>query len=250
MSGLRSDRKALLAGAAALLPMVALSAHSAAAREAPATATFAPPQSSLLLTRELRRPLADGKEVVTRRSYEITIARDGDGYRVDGTLVDVEVDAPPALHALAALERARLDVGLFPIRLDREGQIVTSNTLRTDAMVSTASERVAVRLSKAALSASDRQEAVAFVNQLRSGGGALTLWPRDLFHPVEGSRSETSRIALPGGSEGSVTITTQARARDGDGLLQSVERTVTTRLGESERITREVWMLNGSSARR
>ena len=104
MSGRNMDRKALLAGAAALLPMVALSSHSTSAREATATATFAPPQSSLVLTRELRRPLADGKEVVTRRSYEIAIVHDGDGYRVDGRLIDVEVDAPPALRALSTLE--------------------------------------------------------------------------------------------------------------------------------------------------
>lgn len=243
MSGRNKDRKALLAGAAALLPMVALSSHSAAARES--AVTFAPPQSSLVLTRELRRPLADGKEVVTRRSYEIAIVRDGDGYRVDGRLIDVEVDAPPALRALAALERARPDEGLFPIRLDRNGQIVTAGSLHDDAAVGAASERVALRLSKASLSADDRQVAESFVSQLRSGGKstALTLWPRDLFHPMEGSRSETSRVDLPGGADGSVTIATRARARAADGLLESVERTVTTRLGDSERITRETWLL-------
>lgn len=250
MSGQRKDRKALLAGAAALLPMVALSSHSATAREASAAASFAPPQSSLVLTRELRRPLADGKEVVTRRSYEIAIVRDDDGYRVDGRLIDVEVDAPPALRGLAALEKARPDDGLFPIQLDRNGQIVTRSRLNDDAAVGAASERVALRLSKTALSADDREVAEAFVSQLKSGGGsaALTLWPRDLFHPVEGRRSETSRVALPGGTEGSVTIATTARAADG--LLESVERTVTTRLGESERITRETWMLNSNRAQR
>ena len=49
---------------------------------------FNPPPSPMLLTRELRRSLSDGKEVISRRSYAVRFTPEaGGGYRVDGRLV-------------------------------------------------------------------------------------------------------------------------------------------------------------------
>lgn len=86
------------------------------------SSTFSPPGEPLLVTRTVIRTLHDGKEIVARRSYLVTIEKDGDAYSVIGKLVASEITAPPALHALAELERARPDTGTFPIQLDRSGQ--------------------------------------------------------------------------------------------------------------------------------
>src|SRR5436309_1976086 len=83
-------------------PLVAASAATAAA-----SGGFSAPSGTLVLTRTLRRPLPGGAEIVSTRSYEIRIVADGDGFRVDGSLLSSEVTAPPSLAALAALERNR-----------------------------------------------------------------------------------------------------------------------------------------------
>lgn len=234
--------RALLAGAAAMLPLALLSSQAVGAE--PAKRGFAPPRTSFILTRELRRPLPDGKEVVTRRSYEISILPDGTGYRVEGTLVGTEVEAPPALRALAEIERRRQDAGLFPMQLDAQGQIVAVDTVPDRTAAGQATETVGVWLAKAGLSGPDREVAQSFLNQLKGGlAGGRTLWPRDLFHPAAGERSETSDFQLPDGDKGSVTVATAASARPDNGLLDRVERTVVTRMGDSERTTREIWQL-------
>ena len=234
--------RALVAGAVALLPLALLSSQAAGAE--PAKRGFAPPRTSFILTRELRRPLPDGKEVVTRRSYEISILPEGTGYRVEGTLVSTEVEAPPALRALAEIERNRQDTGLFPMHLDAQGQIVAVGTVPDRAAAGHATETVGIWLSKAGLAGPDRAVAQAFLNQLKSGlAGGRTLWPRDLFHPAAGERSETTDFQLPDGDKGSVTVATAASAQRDNGLLDRVERTVITRMGEIARTTREVWQL-------
>ena len=237
----------LLAGVAAVLPVAALHAGD----PSPAVRQFAPPQSSLVLTRELRRALSDGKEVVTRRSYEITISPEGDGYRVDGRLIGTEVDVPPALQALAAIERARPDTGLFPFRLDRQGQIVTQSAARDPQAAGAAGQTVGVWLSRSGLSMEERGLAEGFLRQLKSGQAASgAAWPADLFHPHPGERSESREFDLPGGDRGSVVVATRAMARSSDGLLDTVERTVTTRMGADERTTREIWRLGAERGQR
>lgn len=66
-------RSALLVGAATMLPV------SQPAVAASDTASFVAPESPVVLTRELRRSLVDGKEVVSRRRYELRFVREGNG---------------------------------------------------------------------------------------------------------------------------------------------------------------------------
>jgi hypothetical protein len=106
------------------LIMASVAAAPAAMAE---TAAFSPPEGPVTLTRTVRRALPDGKEVVATRSYELRITRDdkgpNGGYRVEGRLLSADVQAPPSLEALAAIERKRSDDGLFPFRLDARGLI-------------------------------------------------------------------------------------------------------------------------------
>ena len=101
-------RAVWLAGAAAIMPVGAAGAAEPPA-QAEQPAAFVPPDAPMVLTRSLRRSLPGGAEIRTSRSYSIRFVREADGYRVEGALIDVAVDAPPALAALATLERARGD---------------------------------------------------------------------------------------------------------------------------------------------
>lgn len=242
MSRSRHKHALLLAGAAAILPFIVLNAAATGAGLA-ASPAFAPPSSRMLLTRTLNSPLADGKEVVTRRTYEIVITPDGDGFRVDGTLVDCRVDAPPALAMLAEIERKRPDIGLFPMRLDARGMIVGGNTLPSTHAVERAGHAVEQAFAQSPRP-EDAQEAGTFVRQVQDQH-AITRWPSDLFRPAPGHRMNQQTLALPDGQDGKVIV--EIATLPGSSRYATVERTVTTELGRTKRITREQWTLADAS---
>jgi hypothetical protein len=228
-----------LAGTAVLLVVAAQA--GAAAPERVATGAFSPPLSNLLLTRRLERPLADGNVIVTERTYEVQMFREGDGFRVEGRLIEARVEAPPSLAALAEIERRRSDAGLFPVRLDARGLIVTGSPPRADGSLDRASAVASAKVGSS-LEGDERRTAEAFIAQLR-GRPAHVQWPADVFHPAIGRRHEERSIAVPGGAEGLVTIEIEGRSGGTDGLIAGIERVVTTHLGADRRVTREVWRL-------
>ena len=232
-----SAKLVLLAGAAALLPSVAVpvAAQSPAAPSQP----FAPPESPQVLTRTVWRTLADGKQIMIRRRYAVQFSRQGEGFLLEGKLLDAAVEAPPLLAGLAELERNRGDEGLFPLQLDAEGRIrggapplKVASGLRDNAR-----ERAQGMLATTPLASQQQLEAGAFLNQL-SAQGAPTAWPADLFNPASGERNERRRIALPGGQEGEVRVSVKVI-----GSPRAVERTVTTVLAGTARTSREQWTL-------
>ncbi len=223
-------------------------AAMAAAVPAHASATaYSPPASELLLTRTLQRPLADGKQVVTRRSYEVRIVRDGGGYRVDGILVDCQVDVPPSLHMLAEIERNRRDDGLFPIRLDADGMIIDKMQDASAQAIETATSVGAEQIGVSPLSRADKQQAMGFLSQLQSQSGR-TSWPADTFHPRSGVRTDQRELVLPGGAGGFVTITIESGRGMALGELSSLRREVTTDIGGDKRTTLEEWTLRRLAA--
>lgn len=247
MIGTRQSRlRPLLLGAAALLPAIAVRAPATAQDRPGETGAqrFAPPLGPMLLTRTLRKPLGDGHEVVTRRSYEIRFVPEAGGFRVEGRPVGVEVDAPPDLAMFAQLERARTDTGLFPMRLDATGQFIPEAAAQVRPGPAAASGGALAHgmIAKAGLSEGDAAQARAFVDLIRSQP-ARTEWPQDLFRPASGRRIERREVPLPDGMKGSVTIQIDARTGAGDTLLASLDRTVTTDLGGSVRLTYESWTL-------
>jgi hypothetical protein len=230
-----------LGGAAAML-MPAVLAGPALASAEPA-AVFAPPQAPLLLTRTLQRPLPDGKAVVTRRAYAVRIVRDGAGYRVEGNLAETRVEAPPALAALAEIERHRNDTGLFPILLDANGMIVGGGSVQSDGSFDRAAIVAAQAIGGSGLPGLDMLQAQSFVQQLRTRA-ARSIWPADIFHPIPGKRSETRAIAMPDGGEGHVTIAIETKGAGSGGQLALLGRVVTTDLAGDTRTTREEWQLS------
>ena len=209
---------------------------------------FNPPHEEMLLTRTLKRPLSGGYEILTRRSYEILIAADGDGFRVDGKLIDVEVEAPPSLKALAAIERSRPDEGMFPMMLDSHGRLLSRETQQPVA-VRKASDAAHKHVAAAGISGTEKQQANAFVSQLEKRA-EITRWPDDLFAPAAGHHLQEKTIPLPGGGWGRVSITTDARPDHRSGLLDFFSRTVTTELEGSTRISQETWTLSRKSQHR
>jgi hypothetical protein len=220
--------------------------HAPVAGQSPFS-NFSPPASSLVLTRTIVRPLPDGKTITTRRDYEVRITRAGDGFRVDGALIDVAVDAPPSLLALAEIERRRPDTGLFPILLDASGMIAAPSGPQQSGLVSQAASLLTERIGSSGLPALDMLQAQAFVARLRAGT-ARSQWPDDVFHPAPGKRSEARKLALPGGGEGQVLIEIAGERAGPEGQIASVDRTVTTELAGDRRVTLERWRISRAIA--
>lgn len=235
------SRAVWLAGVAALMPLIAgpLQAAPAAAR---ATTPFAAPDTEMLLTRTVRRPLPGGAEVLARRSYAIRFTREGAGYRIDGRLAQVEVDAPPPLRALAALERQRRDEGMFPMWLDAEGRLLTGSGPRRAEQVGQAIDAAATAPALDTIGTLDKLQAQAFIRQLGENP-VRSPWPEELFRPVPGNRRETRMIPLVNGGRGRVVTDIAARATVETGLLVSFDRTVTSDLEGDTRATYESWTL-------
>jgi hypothetical protein len=220
-----------------------LAAAVAATPPVPAEApAFIPPGGPVTLTRTVRRSLPDGKEVIATRSYEVRVERDGGGYRVEGRLLSAEVDAPPSLEALAAIERKRSDDGVFPFRLDAQGLIVSPAAPGNGASLVAAGSVARRAIAKGPLAPAQRREAETVVSQIvaKGAGGSGAQWPADLFRPALGRRTTVSAIALPGGPAGTVTTAIEATREAG---TERIERTVVTESGGSRRTTREIYTL-------
>lgn len=238
MSARSRSRAVLAAGVAAVLPSAVFAGIPSPVLQSEAgQAAFAPPQGAMVLTRTLVRPLAGGAEVVTRRSYRIRFERDGAGYRVEGELAGVEVEAPESLAALAALERARGDEGLFPLLLDGEGRIAEAGKPVADAAAREAVTRSEAGVRAASLAPQDAAQAQAFVAQFRARR-VITPWPTDLFRP----RNGRSEHVLPVAGAGEALTVVEVRSTAG-GLLAWLTRTVTTEFAGDRRTSRETWTL-------
>lgn len=211
----------VLAGAAALLPVAAAS-ELALAAPANADARFLPPASDLVLTRTLWRILHDGQQIVVRRRYDVRFVADGNGYRLEGHLIDATVEAPAALAAFAALERNRVDVSLFPVKIDAQGLILVDGTLPPPGAHAALDSLARAALGQASLAAGDRAAAGQQLGLLSGEPGAIVSLPPDLFQPRPGERRERRRIALPGGAEGDVEVAIKVAASHLHSVPQSV----------------------------
>lgn len=229
-----------LAGAAALLPSLA-GGDPAQAQPATYTSPFIAPAAPMVLTRMLRRPLSDGQEVVSLRSYLLQFRPEAGRIRVDGMLLAVTVEAPPALGPLVEMERRRGDEGMFPMWLDANGLLLTKAAPPVpDPERQRALERTAARIGGFGLAPLETTQAQAFVAGVASTQAGSTPWPRDLFRPTAKSRREVRALAIPDG-EGEVTVETEATLADG--LLAAYARRTTTELAGDRRLVTEEWTL-------
>ena len=203
------------------------------------------PAGPFRLERTLLRELDGGTAIVVTRRWRIGFARGAGGIIVGGAQIFADVDAPEALAALAAIERARSATNFFPLKLDAAGLIRTA----TGGAGSTATLDRALATGRAlvdamAIAAAERQDARLFMAQLANlGAGAVSRLPRDLFFPRPGRETTTREIVLPGGATGSIAVTASATTAPDSGLLETSERRIVTRLEGEERSTVEGWSL-------
>lgn len=240
----RTVRHGLLwAGTAMLLPLTCV----AAAAQAPAPPTntaFAPPDTPLILTRTLYRPLAGGAQVVATRRYKVRFSSEGDGFRLDGELIDVVVTTPPELARFAAIERQRPDVALFPTRLDAQGMIRSRPVQAVDTATRQNARQALDNLIRDAAATPAEKQALASAAQVivaAAEGG--TTWPVYLFNPGAQEHLERRTVTLADGSQSQIEVLVRATGLMASGLPQRIERTVTTRLAGTQRTTREVWTI-------
>lgn len=224
---------ALLIGAATLAMPVGASPAN--------TPAFAPPsESPLLLSRKLVRELSGGAAIVATRRYRVTFHPVADGWEIEGALVASEIEVPPALAAIAALERDRPDDGLFPIRLDRSGRIVAAPAAPGLGRGAVAGAVDAARHLAGGIQAGffDQVGAAA-----ASPGGGLTRWPEALFLPYGLQGTSELAFKLPDGSEGRVQIALESDPAPGLATMGRAARTVVTQAAGTRRVAREEWTL-------
>lgn len=236
-----TPRALLLAGVAALLPLAGGVRASAADRPGE---RFAPTNEPLVLTRTIWRSLFDGNQIKVVRSYAVRIEPSSDGFTVDGTLLGTSVDAPAPLAMLAEYERQRPDVGVFPLRLDPNGQILESPpTPVPPPMATELSDRGAAMIAGSAASTEAKQRTRALLTKVIAASRGGLNWPSDLFNPASSAREQRRDVALPDGMKGEVVVSVTYDRPDPAAPPRTVERTVKTILQGTTSVSREQWTI-------
>ena len=202
---------------------------------------FVPPAGEFVLARSLVRELSDGKQIVITRRYRIRFVPIAGGYRVEGDLLDVTVEAPPILANLADLERRRADPGLFPMDLGNDGLLRGQGSPPLDpALRAEAQAQAGALLMPRADTMAGRAEVGRVIDKL-TRGGATSAWPADLFNANPGERRLERQVNLSDGRTGAVEVVVQVDTLLPCGLPRRFERTVTTQLPGSRTVSHEVF---------
>lgn len=241
-------RPIMLAGAAALLPVVLASSVSSPATAA-AQAQFSPPSEQLVLTRTVIRSLSGGKQILVKRRYVIQFVADGPDFVLNGRQLDVTVEVPPMLNGLAEIERKRTESGLFPAWVDAGGVIMqkSAGPQAGDRAMTAMSGAAQSLISGSNLSAQRKQDGAHYLGEL-TAQSAGSPWPADLFHAAPGERRQHRVVALPNGTQGEVDIIVRVAALMPCGLPTAFEREITTVLEGTSQVSRELWTLDLVSA--
>lgn len=206
-----------------------------------ATGQFIAPSGELVLSRSLIRELSDGKQIVVSRRYQIRFVPIATGYRVEGSLLSVSVEAPPILSSLADLERRRVDSGLFPVELGSDGLMRSQAPSTADPGFRTELQAQAgALLYPRTDGAAARAETGRVIGKLVQGAGTSP-WPADLFNAKPGERRIERQISLADGRAGEVEVVLRVDALLPCGLPQRFERTVITRLPGSRSVSHEIF---------
>lgn len=228
------DRRGALAAFALLACAAPLVARD------PTAPRFAAPRGPMRLTRVLERELGDGAAVIVTRSWRLRFVPQAAGYRVEGEQLAVEVEAPPALAALAEIERGNTQEGLFPIALDAAGLMVDEGGGDPGAIPGLP-EATGDYLDQTGAA---REAAMAYVAAVQQAGAAMTSsWPTDLFFPAATPRSEVRAVPLPGGASGTIAVRFAGALDPNKGRLAHAERRIVTSLDGTVRSSRETWSL-------
>jgi hypothetical protein len=237
------DRRTMLrwAMAAAFAPAFVSRASAATGS---AERRIDPPSGEMTFTRRLERALPGGSKLVVARSFAVRFAATPAGWSLSGEQVGVTVDAPARIAALAALERQRIETGLFPLALDRAGMIVGGPDAPPVVELEQAVAIVRRQIEAAGFAADERKELEAFVRAVHDAGAKMTSeFPGDLFAPREQAVRAERELALPGGGAGTIEVSFTAVTDPTTGLMAEARREIVTAIADDRRLTREDWTL-------
>ena len=202
------------------------------------------PTAPMRLSRLIERQLFDGKRISVARNWIIRFADSGRGIRVDGFQQQVSVDAPEKLERLAQIERSRSTDGRFPILLNSAGQIVGGGSEFAPADLDTALREAESIVAASGRSAATKRQAMRDLAAIQAAGSnVISQMPVDLFFPVGGDQRDSRELALPDGSKGAFELVYSSRSAVDRPWLDHSSRQITTRIGDSERVSREVWQM-------
>jgi hypothetical protein len=198
----------------------------------------------MTFSRRLERALPDGKSLVVARSFAVRFVAGAPGWTVTGEQVGVTVDAPAPIAAFAALERQRVETGLFPLALDRAGRILGGPEAHPAKELDRAVAIARRRIGAARIAGADREALEAFVRAVHEAGTTMSSQlPGDLFAPRDDAVHAEREMALPGGGAGTIEISFSAVTDPATGLMREARREIVTAIADDRRLTREDWTL-------
>jgi len=205
------------------------------------------PQGTMVLSRRIERPLMDGQKIVVTRKWLVSFANHPQGISITGRQIDVTVDAPIQLAALADIERSRSTDGMFPILLSPAGLIAAAGQQEADVDVARAARTAEAMIAKSGASEGQKLATAHVLSQLQMASGSLfDNLPPDLFFPSGKPSHNIRPVNLPDGSTGQFELNYDAQPCSSGGWLQQASRKIVTRLGNTTRYSLEMWSLEAA----
>ncbi|SMQ68955.1 hypothetical protein SAMN06297468_1222 [Altererythrobacter xiamenensis] len=213
-----------------------------AAGPAWAAGSTAYPAGPMQLGRRLERGLSDGEAIIVDRHWAVDFNGRGPGILIRGNQISVEVEAPAPLARIAQIEEQRDTSAMFPIELSADGQIVDAGDVDDSDEMAAAVQLAQSMIAHAGLDVSDHRRHLAAIEA--AGTQLLDTMPRDLFFPRDTAWTDRRTLALPGGKTGVIAVRYEAERCVGAPWLARANRTVTTAVADTTRISRETWTLS------
>ncbi len=203
------------------------------------------PRGPMRLVRRLERGMHDGAVITVERAWQVTFSAQGTGIAINGEQIAASVDAPEALAALARLEQSRSTSDMFPILLAGDGSIAATGAYANAGDVAEAIRLAEAQIAQRPIPAAAKAQQLQYLAQLqRTAGSLLKQMPRDLFYPASEPSRAIREVNLPNGLVGEFEVVYEARKRPVHGWLDLAVRRVVTRIGQSQRQSREVWSMS------
>ena len=202
------------------------------------------PQGEMVLSRRLERPLMDGRKIIVARKWQVHFTNFPQGISVTGRQIDVTVEAPMQLAALADIERSRSTNAMFPILLTPGGLINAAGKREADSDVTRAVHAAENIIASAGIGRGQQLAAAQVLIQLQMASGSMfDNLPPDLFFPRGRAIRDIRPVHLPDGSTGQFELNYEAQSAPAASWLQHASRKIVTRLGDSTSYTLEMWSL-------
>lgn len=202
------------------------------------------PEGPHLFSRRREHSLIDDVWLIISRSWQVTFLREESGISITGELVSVDIDAPPSLAPITAIERSRSTAEMWPILLNESGLIFAAGDDVSKEDMAAAVAEAERMIAETPIPEHEREaQRNDLAEMQKAGASLLDRFPDDLFYPTIGPMYAVRSVDLPGGMTGEFELSYTATAVPGKGWLDRAERTIVTRLGGTEHIAREYWQL-------